>query len=119
MGAAISAFLIFGFATNFGVLCVFCIAWGCFGQSATALWSRLITVASRDDPVAPPTIFGLFALLRGICSVVAGPISTLLLDRGAMPGAKFGYGIKNYGGMLLFIGGVNALGCLTSLCYRD
>lgn len=78
----------------------------------------MVSVASRDDHRAVPTIYGLFSLMKGICSVAAGPISTLLLDRGAIPTAKFGYGIKNYGSMLLFVGAVNVVGSLTSLCYR-
>ena len=96
MGASISAFFLFGFATNLAILTTFCVFWGITACGFTATWSRNITAIAKDDPMSPPTIFGLLFMLRGICGVIAGPISSVLLQGAALPDARFGYGVKNY-----------------------
>ncbi|KAL7004056.1 hypothetical protein EMMF5_006385 [Cystobasidiomycetes sp. EMM_F5] len=85
----------------------------------TATWTRLITTIAKDDTSSPPTIFGAFFVIRGVCSVLGGPISSLLLQGAALPDARFAYGVKNYGGMLLFIGCTNAAGSLAGLCFNN
>ena len=35
-------------------------------------------------------------MVRGICNVLSGPISSFLLQGAALPDARFGYGVKDY-----------------------
>lgn len=100
-GASISAFLLFGFATRLPVLLLFAIGWGFFGLGFTSLWTRLITVIAKGDPISPPTIFGILFMVRGICNVLSGPISSLLLQGAALPDARFAYGVKDYVGTFI------------------
>lgn len=96
LGASISAFLLFGFANNLPVLALFAVTWGFFGLGFTSLWTRLITVIAKGDPISPPTIFGILFMVRGACNVLSGPISSLLLQGAALPDARFAYGVKDY-----------------------
>lgn len=65
-------------------------------NSYAAVWNRLITIISRDDPLLPPVIFSVFAFARGIGSILSGPISTALLKKGGLGHAAFGYGVGDY-----------------------
>jgi hypothetical protein len=119
MGASLSAFLLYGFASNLPVLCLFAIFWGFFGLGFTSLWTRAITVIAKGDPISPPTIFGFLFMIRGICNVLSGPISSFLLQGAALPDARFGYGVKDYVSEPLSNVGRTAKGVLTNVCLLD
>jgi hypothetical protein len=98
-GAALSCILLWGFATNTGVLIAFVIMFGLLGLSYSVLWTKLITVIAsascraalmpsvayeseadaclprrlaEDDPSLPPLLFPIFAFSRGIGNVSSG-----------------------------------------------
>ncbi|KAK9899406.1 MFS general substrate transporter [Cystobasidium minutum MCA 4210] len=119
MGSALSCFLLWGFATSVSVLVVFALLFGFFALGYAAVWNRLITIISRDDPLLPPVIFSVFAFARGIGSILSGPISTALLKKGGLGHAAFGYGVGDYGGLLIWTGSVIALGSVAGVSYRD
>jgi MFS family permease len=48
-GTALSCLLLWGFATNTGVLLAFVIMFGLLGLSFSALWTKLITVIARES----------------------------------------------------------------------
>jgi MFS family permease len=48
-GSALSCILLWGFATNAGVLVAFVVLFGLLGLSFSALWTKLITVIARES----------------------------------------------------------------------
>lgn len=135
LGASLSCFLLWGFATRLPVLIVFSLAFGFFALGFAAVQNKLITVVAGDDPLVPPLVFSIFAFARGIGNVLSGPISTTLLQDGRLEHAKLGYGVENYvsqvcyqravadvamqGGLLLWTGSIIALGSLAGVSYKD
>lgn len=93
---AASCLLLWGFGTSNAVLIVFSIVYGTFGLSFTALWTRMISIISRDDPHAPQLVFSIFAFLRGVGNITSGPISDALLKLETLQGAAGAYGFRNY-----------------------
>jgi MFS family permease len=50
-GSALSCILLWGFATNAGVLVAFVVLFGLLGLSFSALWTKLITIIARESPI--------------------------------------------------------------------
>ncbi|KAG7528275.1 hypothetical protein FFLO_06279 [Filobasidium floriforme] len=118
-GSALSCILLWGFATNAGVLVAFVVLFGLLGLSFSALWTKLITVIARDDPTLPPLLFSIFAFARGIGNVTSGPISSALLNYSSMNGSVGGYGQHNYGPLLVYTGAMMVLGGFCGITYRS
>ncbi|KAM0751416.1 putative monocarboxylic acid transporter [Meredithblackwellia eburnea MCA 4105] len=119
MGSALSCLLMWGFATNVQVLGVFVVLFGALGLSFSALWAKLIAIIARDDPNLPGFIFSLFAFFRGIGNISSGPVSNKLLSSNIMLGAAGGYGVRNYGSLILYSGLTMAAGSIVGVLYRD
>lgn len=96
LGSSLSCLLLWGFGTSLGVLIVFAIAFGFFALSFAAVWTKLITIVARDDPLLPSILMGIFSFSRGLGNILSGPISNALLAGGRLQGAKFGYGVGAY-----------------------
>ena len=96
--AALSVFLLFGFATSFPVLCLFAIVFSFAGLGMGALYTRYVSICLRgdDNPSLPSTIFSIFYLIRGALNSCSGPIGNALLSSNMLANAKFGYGTANY-----------------------
>lgn len=45
-------------------------------------------------------------MVRGVCNVLSGPISSFLLQGAALPDARFGYGIKEYVSYIALLMGI-------------
>lgn len=90
--AAIGVLLPWGLGTTSAPLILFAILWGMTALSLPGLWSKIITPICKDDPTLPGLVFSIFAMLRGIGNVTAGPISTKLLQTDAFRGAIGAYG---------------------------
>jgi hypothetical protein len=110
--AALSVLLPWGLGTTTAPLILFSILWGMTALSFPGLWSKIIQPVSKDDPTLSVLVFSIFATLRGVGNVTAGPISTRLLQTSAFRGAAGAYGSTNFGAVLIytavttFLGGV-------------
>jgi len=90
--AALSVLLPWGFGTTTAPLIVFSILWGMTALSFPGLYSKIITPIAKDDPMLPMLVFSIFATLRGVGNVTAGPISNKLIQTAAFRGAAGAYG---------------------------
>lgn len=95
-GAALTSFLLFGFATNVPVLVLFSIFWGLTALGFSSLWTRIISTVAAEDPLLPPTLYGIYFSMRGIANLISGPISNRLLGSSGLGHARFAYGVGNY-----------------------
>lgn len=105
--AAVACLLLWGFSagvTAEGCLTAFAVVWGFTALSFVGLWSKMITVISKDDPNLPGLLFSLFTILKGVGNLTSGPISTALLKGGAFAGAAGAYGKTDYGSLLIYTG---------------
>lgn len=100
--SAISAFTLWGLATNLACLIPFALVFGFFANGYTVLWPRMGMVLANSftsspqtepsstspntspqeipNPTAILTTFGLFSFQKGMGVLIAGPISTRLLE---------------------------------------
>lgn len=61
-----------------------------------ALWSKLITIMAKDDPLLPGILYSFIAFSRGLGEAVSGPIADALMAHAPMKTAKYGYGTGGY-----------------------
>lgn len=118
-GSALCCFLLWGFATKLSVLLVFAMFYGFFGIGFAAIWSKLITIMAKDDPLLPGILYSFIAFGRGAGEAVSGPIADALITRAPMTGARYGYGVGGYGGVLLWTGACFTLASVVGISYRD
>ncbi|KAJ5590262.1 Major facilitator superfamily domain general substrate transporter [Penicillium hetheringtonii] len=80
IGTVLSVFLLWGFSTKIPVLLVFCVAYGIFAGSFSAIWSAMIREVQKVDSSADTTIiFSAIAFGRGVGNVASGPFSEMLI----------------------------------------
>ncbi|WVQ75331.1 hypothetical protein IAR50_004948 [Cryptococcus sp. DSM 104548] len=119
IGSALACAFLWGFGTTGGgVLVAFAILFGLLGPSFAALWTGMIGVIAKDNPLAPPMIFSIFAIFRGVGSLISGPISGALLKVKAMEGAPGAYGFQSYGILLIFITATIVTGGVTGFMIK-
>lgn len=128
VGAAVGAFLLWGFATNMAVLYVFCVIYGLFAGSYTSAWTGIIrTVVSKPSQANtsgggstfdPFMVFGYLAAGRGIGNVVSGPLSEVLVKGTPWQGQAFGGYGSGYGPVIAFTGITAIAGGASFLCRR-
>ncbi|KAK8845320.1 hypothetical protein IAR55_006033 [Kwoniella newhampshirensis] len=102
VGSAASCAFLWGFGKHEAELVVFVIIFGGLGLSFSALWSKIISIISRDDPVAPALVFSMFTFVRGVGNISSGPVSDALLKISSLKGVTGGYGVHNYGVLLIY-----------------
>jgi len=81
-------------------LCFFAICYGFLAGSFEALFPRFAT-AMTEDPDAELTFYGLFEFERGLGMVLAGPVSSVLVENFAF---GVGFGLGKYMGLIIFVG---------------
>lgn len=137
-GGAVACFFLFGFATSMGTLVAFSVLWGLTASGFTSIVTRAITLVSKDDPSTPTILFSIFFFTYGTAMIASGPIASALLSINNFGGARFGYGLENYvsvvkpcrqkrflmaifqqGPLILWTGGVAALGSFVTATYRN
>lgn len=117
LGAALSVFLLWGFAISKPIIYIFAIAYGLFAGSYAATWTGFVSEIQRDVREADAgMIMNLLAAGRGLGSVSSGRIGEALLGY-MVGGSNFSgaYGTE-YGGLIVFTGVtavVGGLGFLT------
>jgi hypothetical protein len=123
LGSTLSVFLLWGFASNLGILVGFVIMYGFFAGGFSALWTGMYKEVRKtgDAKAGMGQLMGIFAAGRGIGAVCSGPVSEVLLGvmkgKGFGGGEGYGYGGK-FGVLIVFTGvstfcGVVALGVKT------
>lgn len=140
-GAAVGTFLFWGFATNLGVLYVFCIIYGMFAGSYTSTWTGVMKdVNARIEAAArrqsgtneqegtshadggstfdPIVVFGFLAAGRGVGNMASGPLSEAMIKDLAWQGEAGGAYGSGYGTLIAFTGATAAVGGATFLCRR-
>ncbi|GFZ44356.1 hypothetical protein JCM24511_02078 [Saitozyma sp. JCM 24511] len=116
--AALACFVLWGFGTNIVALVAFVLVFGLVGLTSAALWTKMISIIARDESSAPALIFPVFAFVRGIGNIIAGPISSALLRVDALRGKAGAYGFQNYGVLLIFTGMTIISGSVTGMAFR-
>lgn len=64
MGASISCFMLWGFATSLSMLVIFAMSFGFFALGFASLWTKLVSVVAADDVLVAPIVFSFFAFSR-------------------------------------------------------
>ena len=105
IGATLSVFLLWGFATSFPMLCIFSLLYGLTAGGFSSTWAGAVhEVKKLDDRADLGLVFGLWAAGRGVGSVVSGPLSEALVSGEPWAGeAALGYG-SGYGLLIVFTG---------------
>ncbi|WVQ83811.1 hypothetical protein IAT38_005955 [Cryptococcus sp. DSM 104549] len=119
LGSALSCAFLWGFGTNEGMLVAFALVFGLLGLSFSSVWSNMIGIIAKDDPIAPTLVFSLFAFARGVGNMTSGPISQSLLKLGALRGASGAYGVNNYGILLVYTAVTILSGCASGVFFKD
>lgn len=100
IGAAISVFLLWGFAKGLVHLIMFALIYGFCAGGFSAMWPRFASAVAKDDIRLATTVYSVFGASRGVGNILAGPISSALLSHGG----HLRYGASNYGPLILFTG---------------
>ncbi|RAH46867.1 putative MFS monocarboxylate transporter [Aspergillus brunneoviolaceus CBS 621.78] len=100
--------------TALALLTVFSITYGFFAGGFSSTWSGVLAKIKREMPsLETGLVFGLLAGGRGIGSVISGPLSEKLMQRGPVAsvhgGVSTGYA-TDYGAVILFTGVTALLG---------
>lgn len=113
--SALSIFLLWGLTVSQPLLYVFVILWGLSGAGYPAMWSGCAQEMARhgfygNSPGAQygytidtGLVIGLFCAMKGLASIVSGPISEALLSVKPLHGADYVYG-GQYGPVIIFAG---------------
>jgi len=99
--SALATLTLWGLAHSLPPLIIFSLLYGFFGGGYVVLWARMGTFLDDDDPTVALTTFGVFAFLKGVGNVLAGPISSLLITQAA---AARQYAIGRYKGVVIYTG---------------
>lgn len=120
VGTTIGTFLLWGFASNLGLLYAFCVIYGLFAGSYTSAWPGIMLQitgevthggAGRDGSSSfdPSMVFAFLAAGRGVGNVASGPLSEVIIRGMPWQGeAAAGYG-SGFGTLIVFTG-------VTALC---
>ena len=99
--SALAAFTLWGLARSLPPLVIFSLIYGFFAGGYVVLWARMGTFLNADDPTVALTTFGVFAFLKGVGNVLAGPMSSVLVTQTTTLGQ---YAIGRYKGVIIYTG---------------
>ena len=110
VGASLSVFLLWGFAFNLAIICLFSVTYGFFAGGYSAVWAAIVKeIQSRDKRADTGVVFGMLVAGRGVGNVVSGVLSDWLISNDIMgDDAPLGYG-TGYGSLIIFAGACAAL----------
>ncbi|CAE6519486.1 unnamed protein product [Rhizoctonia solani] len=104
VGASLSAYLLWGFVHNLGVILVFVIAFGTLSGGFSSVWPAASTeIVGLDHQTTAPNVFGVLGISKGIAAVI-GPVIAAALhhpQESAVRTAYSGYGFRD---VTLFVG---------------
>lgn len=114
VGSALSVFLFWGLSSSpdsptypqaaTALLALFSISYGFFAGGFSSTWSGVLVQVKQDSPsLDTGLVFGLLAGGRGVGNVISGPLSTALIQGGALGKGDVGF-TTQYGTLILFTG---------------
>ncbi|CAE6430123.1 unnamed protein product [Rhizoctonia solani] len=103
LGSSLSVLILWGLASNLGMLAAFALVYGFLAGGFSALWTKFASTLSQENPQTLARLMSIFVAGRGVGNVLAAPISTGLL-RSALTNGRYSYGLKNYGPLIIFTG---------------
>lgn len=118
MGSALSAFLLWGFANNLGMIFAFVVFYGVTAGGFSSIFAPVGSAVYGSDSLSAGVIPGYLGALRGVAAIV-GPIVTASLYSPTEPSLSREYGLYGFGKMEMFVGGTMAatiLGGIVSWC---
>ena len=115
LGPALSVWVLWGTATNLGIIFTFCIAYGLFAGSFSATWPGIMRKVQGTWPNASGTmVFAFLAAGRGLGNVISGPVSSYLVNgKGSKTPMTGGY-YGPYMPMVIFTGASALVGGLAA-----
>ncbi|KAG8747744.1 hypothetical protein FRC10_011873 [Ceratobasidium sp. 414] len=117
-GAALSAYLLWGFAHNLGIIFAFVVIFGSLSGGFSSVWPAACSeIAGPEQTGSVPNIFGFFGMVKGVAAIV-GPLIAAALHHpreAAMRSTYSGYGFKS---ITLFVGGMMVATTLGGLATR-
>ncbi|KAL5638585.1 hypothetical protein ACGC1H_005301 [Rhizoctonia solani] len=103
-GASLSAYLLWGFAHNLGVIFAFVVIFGTLSGGFSSVWpAASVDIVGPDHQATVPSVIGVLGIPKGIAAVV-GPIIAAALHHpheSAVRTAYSGYGFRD---VTLFVG---------------
>ena len=112
--AAIASLALWGLAKSLAPLVIFALIYGFFAYSYLAMRPRMGTAVAHEQGDAM-TMFCIYCSVQGIGNVLAGPISSALLQPTF---DKTDYGVSRYKAMIIFTGmAMVASACSVGLSY--
>lgn len=108
VGAATAALAIWGLAASLPVLYVFCIMYGLFAGSWASIWPGIMKEISGgcegQDYADPVMVQGHLCVGRGLGNIMAGPLSSALIQGQPWKGKLMGGFGSGYGGLIVYTG---------------
>ncbi|KAF8755394.1 Major Facilitator Superfamily [Rhizoctonia solani] len=106
-GAALSAYLLWGFAHSLGLIFAFVIVFGSISGGFGSVWPAASVDIAGSEQSAVSNVFGLLAMTKGVAAVIGPLIAAELYhpEQSAMRGTYSGYGFKD---VTLFVGSMMA-----------
>ncbi|KAF8861309.1 MFS general substrate transporter [Acephala macrosclerotiorum] len=98
--ATMGSFAVWGLSKSLGLLILFSIIYGFFGYASSAMRAGMGKAVS-DDPSAVIATYAILVFLQGIGNVLAGPISSGLLERNVRLNV---YGVERFRSLVIFTG---------------
>ncbi|CAE6486897.1 unnamed protein product [Rhizoctonia solani] len=104
VGASLSAYLLWGFAHNLGVIFAFVIVFGTLSGGFSSVWpAASAEIVGPEHQATVPSVFGVLGIAKGIAAVI-GPVIAAALHHpheSAVRTAYSGYGFRD---VTLFVG---------------
>ncbi|CAE6376796.1 unnamed protein product [Rhizoctonia solani] len=106
-GAALSAYLLWGFAHSLGLVFAFAIVFGSISGGFGSVWPAASVDIAGSEQSAVSSVFGLLAMTKGVAAVIGPLIAAELYhpEQSSMRGTYSGYGFKD---VTLFVGSMMA-----------
>ncbi|CAE6430388.1 unnamed protein product [Rhizoctonia solani] len=103
-GASLSAYLLWGFAHNLGVIFVFVIAFGVMSGGFTSIWpAASADIVGPEHQATVPNVFGILGVWKGAAAVI-GPVVAAALHHPDQSSVRTGYGGYGFRDVTLFVG---------------
>lgn len=105
IGSALSAYLLWGFASSLGVVFAFAVAFGTMAGGFFSISAPVAADLAGPSSTASGSIFGSLVAWKAIAAVV-GPIIAATLFDSSKAGMTSKFGSNGFGGVTLFVGGM-------------
>jgi len=110
VGAALSAYLLWGFAHTLSLIFLFVVVFGGLSGGFTSVWPSASSDIAGPD-YSNNIVLGCFSVAKGLAAIVGPLIATKLHDPNMLPVSSAGSNSKHFGGygftsVTLFVGGM-------------